>query len=158
MGKHGCRQPRTNLSGAKKVRRSSEGGFGLTAGKMDHDGKSQPALDEAALSRLLVLAGPKDAAELMRRLIKDISQLAEGISASLLTQDRAAMHKHSHVLLAISGTIGAQRVYELAQALNKCAKDENCTEALPEALEVPSRLQGLIARLRGLADERGIRV
>lgn len=119
---------------------------------------SQQALDEAELSRLLALAGPFDARELMRRLIADISGVKAGMTAGILAEDRAAMRRHSHVLLAIAGTIGAGRVYELAQILNFCARDENCTSARPYAAEILQRLDGLVQRLATISSELGMAV
>ena len=52
-----------------------------------------PALDEAELSRLLAMAGPVDAKELMRRLISDISGVKAGMAESLLVGDRVAVLK-----------------------------------------------------------------
>ena len=117
-----------------------------------------PALDEAELSRLLAMAGPMDAKELMRRLISDISGVKAGMAESLLAGDRVAVRRHSHVLLAIAGTIGAGRVYELARVINLCAKDEDCTLARPHAAEILVGLDGLVQHLRVMAAELGMAV
>ena len=121
-----------------------------------HQGPDDPSgLDEHTLRRLLALAGPSDAAELMRRLIADVRGVAEGMMTGLMSEDRAAMRKHSHVLLAIAGTIGAPRIHGLAAHLNNCAKDIDCTHARPQTMELMQRLDGLIARLHVLAAELG---
>ena len=94
----------------------------------------------------------------MRRLISDISGVKNGMTAVLATEDRAALRQQSHVLLGIAGTIGARRVYELAQLLNRCARDETCTAAHPYANELLQRLDGLVLRLRAMASEFGMAV
>lgn len=119
---------------------------------------SLPVLDEVELSRLLVLAGPGEAKELMRRLISDISGVKVGMAEGLETEDRLAVRRHSHVLLAIAGTIGAGRIYELARQVNLCAKDDNCTSARSYAADILEGLDGLVHRLRGMAAELGMAV
>lgn len=117
-----------------------------------HQGHDDPfGLDDRTIRRLLALAGPSDAPELMRRLISDL----RGVTAGLMTQDCAALRKHSHVLLAIAGTIGAHRIHSLAAHLNRCAKDTDCTHAKPEAVDLMQLLDGLIARLHVMAAELG---
>lgn len=116
------------------------------------------ALDEAELSRLLAMAGPLDGKELMRRLIADISGVKAGMAESIMAGDRSAVRRHSHVLLAIAGTIGADRVYELARLINLCAKEEDCTVARPQATEILTGLDGLVQHLRAMAAELGMAV
>lgn len=115
-----------------------------------------PALDEEALSRLVALAGPSEGPELLRRLIADVRGVFAGITKGFAAGDRDAMRHHSHVLLAIAGTIGAQHIYQLAQHLNQCARDDTCVEAAPQAVELMQRLPGLIERLQLLSDQMGI--
>lgn len=119
-------------------------------------GKDVGAFDEQALARLLALAGPCDAPELMRRLIADVRDVATGMTAGLVNRDRVAMRKHSHVLLAIAGTIGAQHIYHLAQLLNQCAKDDECVAAEPYAVDLMDRLDRLVDRLQHLSAEQGM--
>ncbi len=112
-------------------------------------------LDETTLRRLLALAGPSDGPELMRRLVADVRSVACGLKTGLMQNDRAAMRHHSHILLAIAGAIGAPRIHALAAHLNTCAKDTDCTEAKPEAIELLHRVDDLILRLRSMAAELG---
>ncbi|OZA09034.1 MAG: hypothetical protein B7Y02_12130 [Rhodobacterales bacterium 17-64-5] len=122
-----------------------------------YQGASDPSgLEEQTLIRLLGLAGPTDAPELMRRLRADVQTVAAGMKAGLARADRAAMRKHSHVLLAIAGTIGAPRIQALATQLNQCAKDAACVDAQPQAVELMHRLDGLIHRLQSMTVELGL--
>ena len=119
---------------------------------------SPPPLDEDELTRLLALAGPSDARELMRRLLSDIAGVKAGMVVGLQLEDRQAMRRHSHVLIALAGTIGARRVHELAELLNLCARDESCGSGRSYADEILLRLDGLMLRLRAMAAELGISV
>jgi two-component system aerobic respiration control sensor histidine kinase ArcB len=74
--------------------------------------------DDQRFAALLKLAGPVDALELTKRLDEDLSRVAEVLAAPDVRADQKALHVQSHILLAISGTIGATRVFTLAQRLN----------------------------------------
>ena len=113
-------------------------------------------LDANALTRLLTLAGPVDGPELMRRLIDDLGGVTAGITASLANKDSAAMRHHSHVLLGLSGEIGAQHIYVSAQHLNQLAKDNAIMQAAPQATAVMQHLSELIGHLRLLSGQMGM--
>ncbi|MGV8986592.1 MAG: Hpt domain-containing protein [Cypionkella sp.] len=128
----------------------------MTVQRMDQSGESLQGLDDDTLSRLLALAGPADGPELMRLLIGDVSQVYAEMREGLAAQDREVMRKNSHILLAIAGTIGAPRVYELAKRLNQCAKVDDFASAQPDAVELLTRLEYLIVQLRQTADDLGM--
>ncbi len=74
-----------------------------------------------SLQALLKLAGPKTAPELVKRLDEDLRQVAKVLAAAAISQDNAALRVQTHKLVAISGTIGATRLYELTRDLNESA-------------------------------------
>ena len=113
-------------------------------------------LDEAALIRLLALAGPTDAVELMRRLRVDLHDVAVGLTAGLASRDTVAIRRHSHVLLAIAGTIGAQHIYLMAQNVNQSAKEEGNLVSKTDAADLMQMLNTLMERLPVLAVEQGL--
>ena len=113
-------------------------------------------LDEAALIRLLALAGPTDAVELMRRLRVDLHDVAVGLTAGLASHDTVAIRRHSHVLLAIAGTIGAQHIYLMAQNVNQSAKEEGNLVSKTDAADLMQMLNTLMERLPVLAVEQGL--
>lgn len=117
---------------------------------------SDDSLDVAALTRLVALAGPVDGPELMRRLIVDLGSVLTGITTAFANQDRALMLRHSHVLLGIAGAIGAKSIYQLAQYLNACAKDDTGMDAAPQSTELPQRLMALIQHLHLLSAQMGM--
>lgn len=116
----------------------------------------QQVLDDETLPHLLALAGPREAPELMRRLNADLHGVVAGLTAGVAALDRDAMRGHSHVLMAIAGTIGAAPVYHLAQQLNQCAKDETCTSAKALVQDLMRWLSGLIDCLQDLSAELGM--
>lgn len=114
------------------------------------------ALDESALLRLLALAGPADAFELMRRLDADLRHVAVGLTAGLAKGDMAVLREHSHVLMAVAGTIGANHIHHLAQDLNRSAKENGVEVAEPFVTQLLHLLDGLVERLQGIALEQGL--
>ncbi len=127
----------------------------MTAFDIDPSLQDEP-LDEAALTRLVALAGPADGPELLRRLIADLAAVLGGLTTGFAAQDRDAIRRQSHVLLAIAGTIGAPHVYDLAQLLNQTARDASHGAAPPEAIDLLQRLSGLIDRLQRLSGQIGM--
>ena len=125
-------------------------------------------LDEAALLRLVALAGPADGPELMRRLIADLLKISVGLTAGFASHDRKALRQHCHDLLAIAGTIGAVRICQLSKGLYQADKDGMRAEGGPQAVDGPQtsgpaqatellqRLPGLIQRLQTLSGPLGM--
>jgi HPt (histidine-containing phosphotransfer) domain-containing protein len=113
-------------------------------------------LDEAVLLRLISLAGPGDAPELMRRLQADLRDVAAGLTAGLAGPDAVALRRHSHILMGIAGTLGAHHIHYLAQLLNQLAQAANGSALAPLAADLLQRLQVLILRLQGMAFELGL--
>ena len=116
---------------------------------------ADPALDELALRRLLDLAGP-EAPELMRRLLFDLRDVSTGLAAGFAGDDRLALRKHSHVLLAIAGTIGAEHIHQMALTLNQSCKSDTFDFAAPDAADLLQRLDTLQTRLHQMAADPGL--
>ncbi|MEZ5796928.1 MAG: hypothetical protein R3D63_05210 [Paracoccaceae bacterium] len=91
----------------------------------DHTGPSgAPDLvtpDLATLDRLLALAGPAGARELMARLQEDLAAVAAALPVAAAAGDRLALRRHSHVLIAVAGSVGDLALSEAARALNLVA-------------------------------------
>lgn len=75
------------------------------------------------LDHLLTLAGPADRAELLVRLEQDLKQAMLDIERAALTDDRKALGAALHVLIGITGSIGATEVMITAQKLGQDARD-----------------------------------
>lgn len=112
------------------------------------------AMDSARFAGLLALAGPDHALELTDRLVDDLGRVSHNLTA---TPDRVTVRAQSHVLLAIAGTIGATRLYHMAQGLNHRAKDPDCgsfPDRIPEVLHL---LDQLIAYVRAARSQLAAR-
>ncbi|MEO8241754.1 MAG: Hpt domain-containing protein [bacterium] len=77
--------------------------------------------DEKRFAGLLELAGPDTALELVERLEDDLRAVEAALSVVARTADMPTLQAQSHVLLGVAGTIGANRLFELAKGLNDVA-------------------------------------
>ncbi len=96
------------------------------------------------LDHLLKLASPQDGAELLLRLEQDLNRVAAAIDLSLSSDDRTSLGAALHVLVGISGSVGADQLCADARTLGQAAKD-----ASPLAAAPLTRIRQGIAALRG---------
>ena len=87
-------------------------------------------IDLARFDHLMAIAGPVTAPELLARLQSDLRSVERGLIAALagLSDNPEALgvvRAQTHVLLALAGSVGAQRLYNLAEALNTAAHQHN---------------------------------
>lgn len=71
--------------------------------------------------RLLDVAGPEAGRELLSRLQDDLRTVERGLVSGLAEGDMTAVRSETHVLIALAGAVGAERLAKLAQALNAVA-------------------------------------
>ncbi len=71
--------------------------------------------------RLLEVAGPDTTRELLSRLYTDLRKAERGLVAGLSEHDLNAIRAETHVLIALAGAVGAERLSQLAQTLNAMA-------------------------------------
>lgn len=79
-------------------------------------------LDLDQFERLLDLAGEAGAADLLARLISDLSRVERSLVSALALPDFAAISAETHVLVAVAGAIGAERLMAEAERLNAAAQ------------------------------------
>lgn len=82
-----------------------------------------PELDRKQFDRLLSLAGPAGAAELLTRLISDLSRVERSLVGALALPDLVTIGAEAHVLIAVAGAVGAQRLLAEAEGLNAAVHD-----------------------------------
>lgn len=120
-------------------------------------GHPPPAgMDAAVLQNLLALCGPETGRELLVRIVKDLTTLRHGLVEAANGADSAAIRAHSHVLVAIAGTIGASGLQQMAQDLNDLAQP-GC-EAAPlwrEARAVAAAAAGLVVYVAAISAAPG---
>lgn len=110
--------------------------------------------DRSALRRLLGMAGPEAANEILHHLRADLHSACEGLSVALASRDGAGLHRAAHVLIALCGTVGATALCGLAERLHQMV--DGITTAPDEALPHASALiRGVATLCAALLDEPG---
>jgi hypothetical protein len=106
------------------------------------------AFDAQRLHRLLDLAGPKHAPDLLARLSEDLTKARDQAARAAQTSDWATLRGASHVLIALGGTVGASSLQALATQVNTAAQaqqDEALRPLLPRMLAETDALIGIVA-------------
>ncbi|MCB2151343.1 MAG: response regulator, partial [Rhodobacteraceae bacterium] len=109
-----------------------------------------PEMNRATFDRLIAIAGPEATNELLDRLDLDLRQARTGLMSGIEAQDRNAIRAQTHVLIALAGAVGAERLQSLAQTLNEQAHlDQPFDHAAgDEALPLLETLIGFVAAER----------
>lgn len=84
------------------------------------------AFDPAPLRHLMALAGPELAPELQRRLVEDLSGVLHHMTDG--AADLVAVQAQCHVLMSLSGTVGAMALHQMADTLHTAAVDRDATQ------------------------------
>lgn len=77
--------------------------------------------DPSRLASLLQITGPELAAELLARLTEDLTATQDTLSAGAATADWKRLREGSHVLISLSGSVGALSLQALSESLNTVA-------------------------------------
>jgi hypothetical protein len=89
----------------------------------------------------MALAGPELAPELQRRLVEDLSGVLHHLTDG--AADLAAVQAQCHVLMSLSGTVGAMALHQMADTLHMAAVDRDTTQVaalLPATLKATQTL------------------
>lgn len=81
-----------------------------------------PPLSAATLAELMAAAGPDESDLLLVRLKEDLTKVSEALAAALDPLDLSAIRGQTHVLLSLSGAVGALPTQEAARRLNRLAR------------------------------------
>jgi CheY-like chemotaxis protein len=101
-------------------------------------GSGLSRFDRARFEHLLEIAGPDDSRELLSRLCNDLRTAERGLVAAISRGDMARIRAESHVLIALAGAVGADRLQAGAEAMNAAAHagepvtDAQCRNILEE--------------------------
>lgn len=79
-------------------------------------------MDRARLERLLEAAGGPGSAELLDRVVEDLTSVLDKLDAGIAKVCVADVRAQTHILIAISGAVGADRLCQMAEVLNIAAK------------------------------------
>lgn len=109
------------------------------------DGLGQK-MDHARFDALLEVAGT-DRAELLERLHADLCAVRHALDTAVAAGDLPEIRAQTHILIAVSGAVGADRLFCLAEVLNIAAKRRRRADLA--ALHAPCRadLVDLIAHV-----------
>ncbi|MEL6126652.1 MAG: response regulator [Pseudomonadota bacterium] len=80
-------------------------------------------LDPDVFDALSEAMGPEGIGELKRRVIGDVKDIAEGLESGLASKDDGLIRQKTHILVSVSGIVGAQSLQHLAEQLNAAVHD-----------------------------------
>jgi HPt (histidine-containing phosphotransfer) domain-containing protein len=111
--------------------------------------------DPSRLSHLMEITGPDLAVELLARLTEDLTTTQSKLIDGAATQDWKALREGSHVLISLSGSVGALSLQTMAESLNAIAhgQDAAAVDSLMPALK--AELASLIQLIQGTRPARG---
>jgi two-component system, OmpR family, aerobic respiration control sensor histidine kinase ArcB len=82
------------------------------------------------MHRLLHLAGPTGSDLLLSTLLDDIKSTQTSLDGAWSGPDYTQLRLHSHVLIALAGTVGDSDLQTNAQLLNTASNDKNKDEII----------------------------
>ncbi len=109
------------------------------------EARSSEAVDEVRFRRLLEIAGPDTADELVHRLHLDLKSTRERLDEAMAAADWMEIRAQTHVLVSLAGTVGAADLQRLSEELNAAAHLRDRTQAVGLKTELLMRLDGLLA-------------
>jgi CheY-like chemotaxis protein/HPt (histidine-containing phosphotransfer) domain-containing protein len=108
----------------------------------------------AGFARLLEIAGPDMASELLSRYEEDLAAVQTKLVSALPAQDWQVLRAASHVLIALSGTAGMERLEQSARSFNLAANDNDSVNLSQHSTTVLDGLADLLVFVRRAAQER----
>lgn len=111
--------------------------------------------DPTRLAHLLQITGPALGPELLARLNEDLTETQDTLSSGAKATDWKRLREGSHVLISLSGSVGALSLQALSESLNALAhrQDRDALDALMPSLT--SELAALIRLIRATAAPSG---
>lgn len=111
--------------------------------------------DPSLLAHLLEITGPDLAAELLARLNEDLTSTQDVLEEGARVADWKRLREGSHVLISLSGSVGALSLQDMSEDLNAIAhrQDRDALETLMPPLK--SELAILIDLIRATRSPYG---
>ncbi len=107
-------------------------------------------MDIARFYRLLQAAGEDGRDELLDRLVEDLGSVQRILEQAIATGNAVDIRSQTHILIAISGAVGADRLCQMAEVLNIAAKRRDTAELPPVHAPLQADLSDLIALIDGI--------
>ncbi|WP_341860782.1 response regulator [Gymnodinialimonas sp. 57CJ19] len=111
-----------------------------------------PNMDGYRFEQLLDAAGPEGGAELLQRMEEDLTAVRCALDGGIAKVSVTELRAQTHILIAIAGAVGADRLCQLAEVLNiaaKRAKLDHLPVIYSHLRVALSDLLDLIAKRRG---------
>lgn len=108
--------------------------------------------DAAVVAQLLTLAGPDGAAPLLSQIVTDLADVRAAMARAMAVRDGVAIRRAAHVLVSLSGTIGALPTCAMARDLTGAGPVAGCDRLDALATRLLADIDGLMAELSALAD------
>lgn len=112
-----------------------------------------PELSIDRYNRLMQMVGPARGGELLDQLAIDIKDARHRIGAAVTIPDWTVVREQCHILIAVSGTVGAERLQRIAEIANRTLCEQ--TDGAEIRVLVPDLLQQLDRLAAFIADRRG---
>lgn len=111
--------------------------------------------DPSRLSHLLDITGPELAVELLARLTEDLIATQDLLETGMAQSDWKHLREGSHVLISLSGSVGALSLQAMSENLNAIAhrQDQDALDALMPPLS--GELVALIQLIRATRPPHG---
>lgn len=113
------------------------------------------AINHKRFDQLMRITGPDDARRLLRRLDDDLRRAGQDLSAAIAGGNVMAIRAATHVLIALAGTAGADRLHDLARATNDAAHEGDLDTMRRRGREVLEGLGDLIGFVSAELASRG---
>jgi two-component system, OmpR family, aerobic respiration control sensor histidine kinase ArcB len=101
-------------------------------------------LDHDRYRRLLEIAGEEGSLELLERLHEDLRQVERGLGHALAEQNPAEVRTQTHVLIALTGAVGADALQRLTESLNGAAHRRASDDMIALGRQVMRQLVHLV--------------
>jgi hypothetical protein len=108
-------------------------------------GGPEPIVDAQVFQRLMVLAGPVTALDLLDQLTLDLRAVQAKILLATPAQNWAVLCGQCHILIAVAGSIGAVHVQVNAEQLHKAATAQVGADVADLSAALIARLEALLA-------------
>ncbi len=112
--------------------------------------------DPSRLAHLMQITGPDLAAELLARLTEDLLATEETLTTGAEAADWKRLREGSHVLISLSGSVGALSLQAMSESLNAVAHAQNRDELAALISPLTAELAALIRLIRATRAPTGI--
>jgi HPt (histidine-containing phosphotransfer) domain-containing protein len=129
-------------------------------GRLSIDPKATPdelgEFDKSRLDHLLDLTGPDLAQELLARLTEDLTATLNSLEQGAASDNWKLLREGTHVLISLSGSVGAVSLQAMAQGLNASAHSQEISAVQAVMPQLTRQLRALIAFIQSnrVPDER----